>query len=53
MNATRTLIVSLADRAKQLPEKRQLVIAEAMRELLDEPYPLSEDELTILRPALA
>jgi predicted transcriptional regulator len=53
MITTSTLIDTLADRAKRLPEERQRAIAEALREMLDEPYVLSDDELAILRPALA
>jgi hypothetical protein len=47
------LIDDLADRAKRLPEDRQRAVAEALREMLDEPYPLSDEELAVLRPALA
>ncbi len=43
----------LAEKAKRLPEERQRAVIEALRELLDEPYVLSEDELAVLRPALA
>jgi hypothetical protein len=53
MATARTLIDTLADRAKRLPEERQRRIAEALREMLDEPYVLSDDELLVLRPALA
>jgi hypothetical protein len=53
MTTARTLIDTLADRAKRLPEERQRRIAEALREMLDEPYVLSDDELAVLRPALA
>jgi hypothetical protein len=50
--STTTLIDHLAERAKRLPEERQLAVVEALRELLDEPYQLSEEELAILRSAL-
>lgn len=46
-------IDALADKAKRLPEERQLAVIEALRELLEEPYVLSPEELSILRPALA
>ena len=45
-------IDSLAERAKRLTEERQLAIVEAMREMIEEPYQLSDDELAILQPAL-
>ena len=38
MSATHHQIDTLADRAKRLPEDRQRVIVEALREMLDEPY---------------
>jgi hypothetical protein len=53
MSSPSAIIDDLADRAKRLPEDRQRAVAEALREMLDEPYPLSDDELAILRPALA
>lgn len=53
MTTATTQIDILADRAKRLPEARQRVIVEALREMLDEPYVLSDDELEVLRPALA
>ena len=53
MPTASTQIDDLADRAKRLPEERQRLIAEALREMLDEPYVLSDSELAILRPALA
>ncbi len=43
----------LADKAKRLPEERQLAIVEALREMLEEPYELSPEELAVLTPALA
>ncbi len=46
-------IDTLAAKAKSLPEERQLAIVEALREMLEEPYELSAEELAILRPALA
>lgn len=53
MPTLKTDIDALADRAKRLPEDRQRAIVETLREMLDEPYVLSADELAILRPALA
>ena len=52
MSTSTTQIDALAERAKKLPEERQLAVVEALREMLDEPYMLSQDELAILRPAL-
>jgi hypothetical protein len=53
MNTTSTLIDTLAERAKRLSEERQRAVVEALREMLDEPYSLSSDELAVLQPALA
>ena len=53
MSRSTTQIDALAERAKALPEDRQLAVVEALREMLDEPYILSQDELAILQPALA
>lgn len=53
MNKSSMQIDALAAKAKSLPEERQLAIIEALRELVDEPYVLSPDELAVLRPALA
>ncbi|NJL72853.1 MAG: hypothetical protein HC888_15515 [Candidatus Competibacteraceae bacterium] len=46
-------IDALAEKAKRLPEERQLAVVAALREMLDEPYVLSAEELSILAPALA
>jgi hypothetical protein len=51
--STAAQIEALAQRAKSLPEDRQQAVVDAMRELLDEPYQLSDVELAILTPALA
>ncbi len=53
MSIASTLIDTLAERAKRLPEDRQRLVAEALQEMLDEPYVLSENELAVLRPVLA
>lgn len=53
MSPAATLIDELAERAKRLPEDRQRLVAEALRDMLDEPYVLSDGELAVLRPALA
>jgi hypothetical protein len=50
---TAAQIDSLAERAKRLSEDRQQAIAETMREMIDEPYQLSEDDMAVLQPALA
>lgn len=51
--STSAQIDALAERAKHLPEDRQQAIVEALREMVDEPYQLSDAELAILMPALA
>ena len=53
MTTTTEQIDALATKAKHQPEERQKEIVAALREMLDEPYSLSQDELNILRPALA
>jgi hypothetical protein len=50
---TAAQIDNLAERAKRLSEDRQQAIVEAMREMIDEPYQLSDDEMAVLLPALA
>jgi hypothetical protein len=41
-------------KVRALPEPRQLEVLEVLAEMADEePYQLSEDELAVLRPALA
>lgn len=50
---TAAQIDSLAERAKRLSEDRQQAIAETMREMIDEPYQLSDDEMAVLLPVLA
>ena len=42
----------LVARVRQLPEARQRAAIEALRDIADEPYVLSDDELAVLLPAL-
>jgi hypothetical protein len=53
MSNASTQIDILAERAKRLPDEQQRLIADALREMLDQPYVLSDEELAILRPAVA
>ena len=53
MSNVGTVIDTLAERAKRLPVERQQAVADALREMLDEPYRLSAAELAVLQPALA
>ena len=46
-------IDALAAKLKQLPADRQNSVVEALREMTDESYALSDDELRVLNPALA
>lgn len=48
-----TVMDALVDKAKSLPEERQLAVIEALRELLEEPYVLTDEELKVLRPLLS
>ena len=42
----------LLAQVRKLPEERQLAVVEAIKEITEEPYQLSDDELSVLRPAL-
>ena len=53
MQTKTTQIDVLTDQVKRPPEERQQAIVDALREMLDEPYILSDDDLAILRPARA
>lgn len=44
---------SLFAKLRTLPEARQQAALEALSDITEEPYRLSEDELATLRPALA
>ena len=52
MDTTAQILESLIARVRDLPEERQQAVIDAIHEIADEPYRLSEDELSILRPAL-
>ena len=45
-------IDALVAAAKRLPEARQKLVVDALREMVEEPYILSDAELAILLPAL-
>ena len=42
----------LVAKARRLPSEQQAMIVEMLREAIEEPHPLSDDELAILLPAL-
>jgi hypothetical protein len=44
---------ALFDKVRALPEPRQLAAVEALAEIAQEPYVLSDEERAILEPALA
>ena len=44
---------ALFDKVRALPEPRQLAAVEALAEITQEPYVLSDEERAILEPALA
>jgi hypothetical protein len=44
---------ALFDKVRALPEPRQLAAVEALAEITQEPYVLSDEERAILDPALA
>jgi hypothetical protein len=43
---------TLFDKVRTLPKERQEAAAEALADIAAEPYQLSDEELTILKPAL-
>ena len=43
---------ALFDKVRTLPEAHQVAAIEALSDIAQEPYVLSEDELAVLRPAL-
>ena len=53
MPTTLEKLESLIAKVRALPEWRQAAAVEALSEIASEPYELSDDELAILRPALA
>jgi hypothetical protein len=52
MSTTREKLEVLFAKVRTLPEPLQEAAAEALAEIVDEPYRLSDDELAVLRPAL-
>ena len=50
--STQEKLEALFDKVRALPEPRQLAAIEALAEIAEEPYVLSEEELAVLRPAL-
>ena len=42
----------LVAKVRALPKARQKAAIEALREITEEPYQLTDDELAVLRPAL-
>lgn len=52
MSTTKEKLESAFARVRALPEELQEAALEALNEIADEPYPLSDEELAILRPAL-
>jgi predicted transcriptional regulator len=49
---TQEKLEALFAKVRTLPEPRQRAAIEALAEIAEEPYVLSEDELAVLRPAL-
>lgn len=52
MATTKEKLESAFAKVRALPEELQEVALEALTEITDEPYRLSEDELAVLKPAL-
>jgi hypothetical protein len=52
MPTTKEKLESVFARVRTLPEELQEAALEALTEIADEPYLLSEEELSVLRPAL-
>jgi hypothetical protein len=52
MPTTKEKLESVFARVRALPEELQEAALEALTEIADEPYPLSDEELSVLRPAL-
>lgn len=52
MSTTKEKLESAFARVRTLPEELQEAALEALNGIADEPYPLSDEELAILRPAL-
>ena len=52
MPTTYEKLETLFAKVRSLPEPRQQAAVEALSEIAEEPYQLSEEELALLRPAL-
>ncbi len=52
MTAAIREVTALVERLLELPEPQRSHALDALREIVDEPYELSTEELAILRPAL-
>lgn len=52
MSTTREKLEALFAKVRTLPEPLQEAAAEALAEIVEEPYQLSDDELAVLKPAL-
>jgi hypothetical protein len=49
---TQEKLEALFAKVRALPEPRQQAAIEALSEIAEEPYQLSDDELAVLRPAM-
>lgn len=52
MTTVQDKLESLFAKLRTLPQARQEAAAEALAEITEEPYRLSDEELAVLRPAL-
>jgi hypothetical protein len=52
MTTTQEKLETLFAKVRALPETRQKATVEALTDIAEEPYQLSDDELAVLRPAL-
>lgn len=52
MPTTKEKLERVFARVRTLPEPRQEAALEALTEIADEPYQLSDEELSVLKPAL-
>lgn len=53
MDTTQQQLETLFAKVRALPEAEQQAAVEALREIADVPYQLTEEELAVLRPALS
>ena len=52
MDTIQQKLETLFDKVRSLPAEQQEAAAEALTEIASDSYPLSEDELRVLRPAM-